>query len=153
MAFVTTETINDLKEIIMGLNEIEDAEKKEAFLNEHTEDIDLFVETLKKINKSKLPKEHGKLQKKRNICTDAKLFEEEQIYSLFHQKSNKEIMSEYSLSDLKKMYASVYKTQPTSSYTKERILNTLRNRMHTMERTAAFARLAEERDKISAKSL
>lgn len=153
MAFVTTETINDLKEIIVGLNTIEDAEKKEEFLNEHIEDKDLFLETLKKINKSKLPKEHSKSQKKRNICTDTKFFEEDQIYDIFHQKSNEEIMSEYSLSDLKKMYASVYKTQPASSYTKERILNTLRNRMHTMERTAAFARLAEERDKKSAKSL
>ncbi|MDE7341175.1 MAG: hypothetical protein K2N80_11575 [Lachnospiraceae bacterium] len=152
MFFVTTETISNLNEIISGLNAIEDADEKEKFLNEHIEDTTLFVETLKKINKNKLPKEHGKSQKKKNENVDIKSFTEEEIYEIFHQKSNKEVMSEYSLSDLKKMYLSVYKRRPSSNYTKERILSTLRNRMHTMERTAAFARLAEERAKKSIES-
>lgn len=53
---------------------------------------------------------------------------------------------EYSLSDLKKMYVSVYKRPPTSSDTKERLIRTLRNRMHGMKRAESFALLAEGRE-------
>jgi len=62
------------------------------------------------------------------------------------QKNNVEMMDEYSLSDLKKMYVSVYKRPPTSSYTKERLISTLRNRMHGMKRAESFALLAEGRE-------
>ena len=75
------------------------------------------------------------------------LYEENEIYSIFEQKDDKVIMEEYSLTALKQMYISIYKRKPTSSYTKERIISTLRNRMHTMNRTEAFMRLAEEREK------
>ena len=53
---------------------------------------------------------------------------------------------EYSLSDLKKMYVSVYKRLPTSRDTKERLIRTLRNRMHGMKRAESFALLAEGRE-------
>lgn len=75
------------------------------------------------------------------------MYREEEIYKILCEKSNAEIIKEYSLSDLKKMYASIYKKSPTSSYTKERIVGALRNRMHTMKRAEAFAALAEEREK------
>lgn len=58
-------------------------------------------------------------------------------------------MREYSLADLKGMYTSVYNRKPTSSYTKEKIISILRNRMHGMKRAESFGMLAEEPQKAS----
>ena len=68
-------------------------------------------------------------------------------------EENIEIIKEYSLMDLKKMYAAVYKTNPTSNYTKERIIGVLRNRMHTMKRAESFGLSVEERNKRTVNSL
>lgn len=145
--YLTIESINNLNSIISELNSIEDENEKEKFLSEHIEDTSLFLDTIRKINKKKIPKKNGKPQMKRVEEVVKEQYQEEEIYSILSQKGNAEMLEEYSLSDLKKMYASVYNRQPTSSYTKERIVSTLRNRMHTMRRAEAFAALAEERNK------
>lgn len=145
--YLTVENINNLNGIISELNNIEDENKKEQFLSEHIEDTALFLETIRKINKKKIPKKNEKSQMQRMEERVIEQYQEEEIYNILCKKSNVEMMNEYSLSDLKKMYASVYNRQPTSSYTKERIINTLRNRMHTMKRAEAFALLAEKRNK------
>lgn len=151
--YLTLENINNLNYIISELNRIQDDRQKENFLHEHIEDTDLFLEAIKKINKSKIPTGQKKAKRDRKEAViETDLYKEEDIYSILREKNNTEIMQEYSLSDLKKMYASIYKTNPTSSYTKERIISTLRNRMHGMRRAEAFALLAEEREKKKANS-
>lgn len=150
--YLTVENINNLNSIISELNSIEDENKKEQFLSEHIEDTALFLETIKKINKKKFPKRSGKSQMQRAEEIIIEQYQEEDIYNILCKKNNVEMMNEYSLSDLKKMYVSVYKRQPTSSYTKERIISTLRNRMHGMRRAEAFGLLPEERNKKKANS-
>ncbi len=135
----TTENIHSLEYIIYSLNTIEDEDDKKKFLNGHVEDMDLFLNTIKKINKSKLPKPNKASKKIKEKDTEHKIYNEEDIYTLFQQKNDETIMQEYSLSDLKGMYASIYKRKATSNYTKEKILSTLRNRMYTMDRAAAFS--------------
>lgn len=149
--YLTLENINDLNYIISELNRIQDDKQKEKFLNEHIEDTDLFLETVKKINKNKIPTGQKKAKRRKEEVLETNLYKEEDIYSILLEKNNTEIMQEYSLSDLKKMYASIYKTNPASGYTKERIVGVLRNRMHSMRRAEAFALLAEEREKKTVK--
>lgn len=150
--YLTVENIKNLNDIISNLNTIEDEKEKEQFLKEHIEDTALFFDTIKKINKKKISTGYGKVQKQRREEAEMDLYKEEEIYTILCKKNNEEIMEGYSLSDLKRMYASVYNRQPTSSYTKERIISTLRNRMHTMKRADAFALMAEERNKKKANS-
>lgn len=149
--YFTIENINNLKGIIVELNSIEDQGQKEKFLQEHVEDTALFLDTIKKINKKKISTGQKKISKQRDDEAVTDFYKEEDIYSILCEKNNAEIMQEYSLSDLRKMYASIYEKNPASSYTKERIISTLRNRMHIMKRAEAFAGLAEEREKKRAK--
>lgn len=136
--YLTAENIRSLNDIILELNTIDDEKEKEQFLKDHTEDTALFLETMKKINKKKLPRKNAKVTKHGETKFETDVYQEEDIYRILQNKNNIEIMDEYSLADLKKMYA--------SGYTKERIIRTLRNRMHSMKRTKAFALLAEERE-------
>lgn len=149
--YLTLDNIKDLNDIISELNNIEDENERKLFLNEHTEDTALFLDTIKKINKKKISMGHRRTQKQRPDDIEENFYTEEEIYKILCKKNNTEIIKEYSLSDLKKMYASIYKTNPTSNYTKERIVGVLRNRMHGMKRAEAFALLAEEREKKKVK--
>lgn len=54
--YLTKENICDLNEIIIALNTIQNEKDKEEFLNKNIEDVNLFLTTLRKINKNKLPK-------------------------------------------------------------------------------------------------
>lgn len=150
--YLTLENINNLNGIISELNNIEDENEKEQFLNEHIEDTTLFLDTIKKINKKKILIGHEMVQKQRREDVETDLYKEEEIYTILCKKNNLEIIQEYSLSDLKKMYASIYKKNPTSNYTKKRIVGVLRNRMHTMKRAEAFSLVTEERNHKEANS-
>lgn len=145
--YLTIDSIKNLNSIISELNNMEDENKKQQFLSEHIEDTDLFLETISKINKKKFSSKNRKTQNQRKEDLEKALYNEEEIYAILCEKSNVEIMKEFSLADLKKMYASVYNRTATSSYTKERIVSVLRNRMHTMKRAEAFALVTEEREK------
>lgn len=147
--YLTKESIRSLEEVIINLNNIDNDEEKNKFLEEHVEDSALLLKTLKKLNKSKIPMCHTKTQKDNVEIFENDMYEETEVYNIFERKNDNEIMKEYSLINLKQMYASVYKKKPTSSYTKERIVSTLRNRLHTMNRTAAFIKMAEEREKMN----
>lgn len=144
--YLSLENINNLDYIISGLNDIEEDDQKEKFLHEHIEDADLFLETIKKVNKNKIPIGKKKAKRKNKEVIEMDLYKEEDIYTILCEKNNVEIMEEYSLADLKRMYASIYEKSPTSNYTKEKIVSILRNRMHTMRRAEAFALLAEKRN-------
>lgn len=61
--YLTKENICDLNEIIIALNTIQNEKDKEEFLNKNIEDVNLFLTTLRKINKNKLPKNHKKILK------------------------------------------------------------------------------------------
>lgn len=142
--YLTVENIKSLDDIISGLNTIEDEKEKERFLYQHIEDTALFLDTIKKLNKKNIPSKAKKSNKLQTQKLKTDVYQEEEIYGVLCEKNNEEIMREYSLSDLQKMYASVYKRKPASRDTKERILSTLRNRMYTVKRAEAFG-LAEQK--------
>ena len=145
--YLTGENIHSLEEIIVNLNMIQNEEEKKEFLNKHVEDSALFLATLKKINKSKIPKNHEKNQKDKLKVTNEILYNEDDIISIFKEKSDNDIINKYSLNELKQMYNSVYNRKAPSNYTKGRIVSILRDRFHTMNRVSAFTKMAEEREK------
>lgn len=145
--YLTRENIHSLDEIIVNLNMIQSEEEKKEFLNEHVEDSALFLTTLKKLNKSKIPKKHIKTQKDNLEAAKEILYNEDDIVSIFKEKNDNDIINEYSLNQLKQMYISVYNRKAPSNYTKRRIVSIFRDRFHTMNRVSAFAKMAEEREK------
>lgn len=145
--YVTSEMIHILNEIISEWNRLEDERERERFLSEHVEDKALFVKVLKKVSHKKLQEEKERPHKQIEKSIGTALYKEEALYTILSEKDDAEILREYTRSDLRDMYASVYGKNPSSGYTKENILHTLRNRMHKMKRAEAFVSLAEERDK------
>uniref|UniRef100_UPI000ADC1943 hypothetical protein n=1 Tax=Clostridium sp. NkU-1 TaxID=1095009 RepID=UPI000ADC1943 len=51
---ITRNQIKELKEVIDGINSFEDEKERTDFLNNHVEDVDLFMSALRSINKKKL---------------------------------------------------------------------------------------------------
>lgn len=145
--YLTEENIDTLEEIILNLNNMENDEEKRKYLDEHVQNSSSLLKVLKKLNKSKFPKEVVKTHKKKKLNLDSDLYEEDEIYEILLQKDDESILEEYLLVDLQKMYMSIYKRKPSSSYDKRRILSTLRSRWHTMNRTMTFMKAAEEHKK------
>ena len=65
---ITKTQIHELDSIISRLNSIDTDEEKDQFLKCNVEDVDLFLETLKKVNKSKL--KNGKKRKRVPLMRD-----------------------------------------------------------------------------------
>lgn len=80
--YLTSENINSLNGIISELNSMEDDGEKERFLGEHIEDTALFLKTLRKVNKKKIPVGYGKIQKQERENVEVKLYKEEDIYAI-----------------------------------------------------------------------
>lgn len=91
--YLTLETIQDLNNIISEFNVIEDEKKRKQFLSEHIEDTDLFLDTIKKINKRKFLTEYGKIQKQRRDEVKTDKYEADEIHAIFCEKSNDDIMN------------------------------------------------------------
>lgn len=142
--YIKKNELQVLDEIITKISKFTTYEEFSKYLLDTVEDEEKFMKILKKIKKLKIPKKQT-LKKEEIIKTDA--YTEEEIYEILTAKSNEEIAKEYSLKELKKMYSSIYKRNPTMDKTKANILSTLRNRMHTMKRAEAFQLLAKEREK------
>ncbi len=140
---INKEQLQSLDDILSKLNELTSFSEVFEFLSENVEDVDFFLQVLKKAKKVKLP---VKKTEKKTEFIETNAYSEEEIYEILSSGSNEEISKEYSLKELKKMYASIYKHNPTLDKTKANILSTLRNRMHTMKRAEAFRVLAEERE-------
>ena len=145
--YLTRESIHNLEEIIVNLNILESEEEKKEFLNEHVEDSILFISALKKVNKSNLPKEYARKEKMHDKNANVALYDEEDIMDIFREKDNTEIVNEYSSQELRQMYSSVYNRKAPSNYTKARIVSIFRDRLHTINRASAFAKMAKEREK------
>ncbi len=96
---------HELDSIISRLNSIDTDEEKDQFLKCNVEDVDLFLETLKKVNKSK-----------------------------FQNTSLNDIVANYSKAELAAMYCSVYSSRPLSADNKERIAQAIKGYIHDMSR-------------------
>ena len=143
--YLTRESIDTLHSIILTLNTLEDEESQKQFLDQHTEDTAFLLETLKSLNKGRLPKKH---RAKPPAAEPAEgHYSEEELDRIFGGMDTEDILQAYSLADLKDMYCSAYHRNATSSYKKLDIIRTLRNRHFAKKRGDAFARMADARRK------
>lgn len=131
---ITKNEILELKDVIQNINAIDNVQERDLYLKDAVEDVDLFLDTLKKINKSKLPK--GKNKKKE--CEKSHNYSEEMIIQLFREKTVDDILSEYTKQELAEMYFVFYSKKPLTSFDKKRIALTIYHSIYTIDRTKAL---------------
>lgn len=128
---ITKTQIHELDSIISRLNSIDTDEEKDQFLKCNVEDADLFLETLKKVNKSKL--KNGKKRSAAKKETGSS-YERSTVFEIFQNTSLNEIVANYSKAELVAMYCSVYSSRPLSADNKERIAQAIKGYIHDMSR-------------------
>ncbi len=99
------------------------------------EDVDLFLETLKKVNKSKLKngKKKSVVKKEENST-----YEKTEVFEIFQNHSLDQIVAKYSKAELAAMYYAVYCSRPLSADNKERIAQVIKGYIHDMSRAEAL---------------
>ena len=124
--YLTRESIDTLHSIILTLNTLEDEESQTQFLDQNTEDTAFLLETLKSLNKGKLPRKHKAMATPSEPA--AGHYSEEELDRIFGGMDTEDILQTYSLADLKD-------------------IRTLRNWHFAKRRGDAFARMADARKK------
>lgn len=142
--YLTKQSTDALQSIVAVLNESDSEQAQKEFLEVHVEDPAQLLDTLKQINKKKLPKRsrHEPLQQ---IQQEVSIYESTQLDEIFAQKNDEAILQEYSLTDLRNMYYSAYQRKAASKSKKEDLVRTLRRRYFSIKRGEAFAHLADQR--------
>lgn len=131
---ITKNEILELNDIIQHLNAFNDENEREKYLKCAVEDVDLFLSTLKKINKSKL----ATSKKKKTVYKKRHNYTTEAVMKIFEENDLDDIVAEYSKQELTDMYLTFYTSKPLSSYDKKRIAQNVYHYIHTMERTKAL---------------
>lgn len=136
--FFNYEYIKGLDDFLMEFNALDD-DDQQIYLQKNVEDVALFINAIKKINKSKMVKLNcaKKDEKKDNIRFHSK-YSEEEIYELLNKYDDDTLLKKFTYNDLLDMYISIYESKPLSGSTKQSLIKGFRNRMHTMNRAAAF---------------
>lgn len=130
---VTKEQIYKFGRIFSDINIMDSEEEIYQYLNEKTEDPELFCAQCAKINKSKL-KLGGKKKKNSPVKKEVYTYQKEEVISIFEKKSLGEILAETSKAQLAAMYAAIYCSKPLSKDNKERIAQAIRGYVHDMAR-------------------
>lgn len=132
------EYIKGLDDFLEEFNALED-DKQQVYLQNNVEDVALFIDAIKKINKSKMVKFDiaKKDKKKKNIGLHPN-YSEKEIYELLNKYDDDTLLKKFTYNDLLDMYISIYGSKPLSGSTKQSLIKGFRNRMHTMNRAAAF---------------
>lgn len=132
------EYIKGLDDFLEEFNALDD-DKQQVYLQNNVEDVALFIDAIKKINKSKMIKFDvaKKDKKKKNIGLHPN-YSEKEIYELLNKYDDDTLLKKFTYNDLLDMYISIYESKPLSGSTKQSLIKGFRNRMHTMNRAAAF---------------
>lgn len=128
---ITRNQIKELKEVIDGINSFEDEKERTDFLNNHVEDVDLFISALRSINKKKLSP-----VKERKTGKAAVKYGQNEVIDIFKNNKLESIISEYSLNELSDMYVAIFNSTPISSFKKARIAQTINNYLYAMDRAS-----------------
>lgn len=126
--------ILELNDIILHINSMDDDYEREIYLQEAVEDVELFISTLRSINKSKLVTE----RKKKNICTKSKKYTLDAVIKIFEENTIDEIVAKYTKQELTDMYVTIYSSKPLSSSDKTRIAQNIYHHIYTINRTKAL---------------
>lgn len=134
---MTKSQISELNHIVDGVNALDDAETRLAFLKENVEDVDFFLEVLKKVNRNNL--------RLKNRCSASvpkpkgtKTYEKEDVIAFFKKNSLESIVAENSKAELTAMYYAIYQSKPLSADNKLRIAQTIRMHIRGIERAKAL---------------
>lgn len=131
---ITKNEILEWNKIIQSINSFNNENDLELYLENQVEDVELFITTLKTINKSKLVKSKKKMQN----CSLVHQYTEEMIISIFKENKLEDIVEEYSKQELAEMYFTFYASKPLSSYDKTRIAQNIYQYIYTINRTKAL---------------
>lgn len=134
---ITRTQILELNSVITALNSYEDEEERRAYLDTAVEDTDLFLQTLRSVNKKKVA---GQSRKKAGVQNNiiASRYREEEVERIFEEGRLEEIVQQYTKAQLTEMYYAVYKAKPLSAAGKERIAHSIRQHFHNIDRTRAL---------------
>lgn len=134
---MTKSQISELNHIVDRVNTLDDAETRLAFLKENVEDVDFFLEVLKKVNRNNL-----RLKSRRSTSVprskERKTYEKEDVIAFFKKNSLESIVAENSKAELTAMYYAIYQAKPLSADNKLRIAQTIKMHIHSMERAKAL---------------
>lgn len=122
--------ILELNNIIQHLNAIEDDKEIEIYLQDAVEDVELFISTLRSVNKRKLVKS----KKKKVICVKMGKYTSDAVAKIFETNDLDEIIGKYTKQKLVGMYMAIYSSKPLSSYDKNRIAQSIYHHFHTIKR-------------------
>lgn len=142
--YLTKQSTDALQIIVAALNESDSEQAQNEFLEAHVEDPAQLLDTLKQMNKKKLPKQ-PRHEPSRPVRQEVSVYEPAQLDEIFAQKNDEAILQEYSLADLRNMYYSAYQRKAASKSKKEDLVRTLRRRYFSIKRGEAFAHLADQR--------
>lgn len=131
---ITKKEILELNDVIRNINSFNDEAERDIYLQNAVEDVDLFLTTLKGINKSKLikTKKGKKTDKKYNHYTV------ENVIKIFEENSLDDIVIKYTKQELTDMYSVFFTSKPLTSCDKKRIAQNISHYIYTMNRTKAL---------------
>ncbi len=134
---ITKTQICELNDIINNLNSIDNSKDRMIFLENNVEDVDFFLNVLKKINKKNLSikKESSPppLTKNKKIA-----YHKEYVITFFQENNLDFIVENKSKVELKAMYYAIYNSTPLSSDNKMRIAQRIKKYIHDMQRFDAL---------------
>ena len=134
---ITKAQIYELNDVINKLNSMQTEEEKDKYLERSVEDVDFFLETLRKVNKSKL----GTRKKKSPASIlNGSSYEKSEVISLFRENSLNDIVAENSKAELAAMYYAVYCAKPLSADNKEKIAQAIKGYIYDMGRADVLLR-------------
>lgn len=142
--YFSKESISTLNRIISELNSLGCESEQKAYLCECTEDVDLFLQALKNVNKKKLPKTTLSSQKSERKNAAVPVYDEKEISLIFKETDEKTLLGTYSLAELKGMYYTIYQKKPPVKSKKEDIYKIIKNRFSTINRAAAFIHISSD---------
>jgi len=140
--YLTKQSTDALQSIVAALNESDSEQAQREFLEAHVEDPAQLLETLKQMNKKKLPKGSRREARQQG---EIPVYDPAQVDEILEEKNDETILQEYSLAELRSMYHSAYHRQAASKSRKADLVRSLRRLYYSGKRGEAFARLAEQR--------
>lgn len=135
---ITKEHINELKQIIHDLNQLENLPNHK--LEEHVEDVILLIKTLTEVKVQKLRK---LLNYNPYITKEIKdiSYTKNDVMKIFENYDYTYIIQNYTLSQLIDMFIAIYNHKPLSKSTKQDIIYAINKMMQQINRANGFNHL------------
>lgn len=128
---ISRKEISQLNEVIQRINSFTNETERDEYLQNAVEDVDLFLNVLKTVNKNKLKT----VKTNKNHIAKHNDYTKEEVMKIFEENSLDDIVEKYTKQDLTDMYLTFYSSKPLSSYDKMRIAQNLYHYIYKLNRT------------------